>query len=77
MSNERKIDVNELLGKLKGTPAPKSKSDIDNFVNENLSEAQANAVRELLGDEEKTKRILESDAAKALFNKFFGGNSDG
>ena len=47
---------------------------MERFINENLSESQAKAVKELLQDEEKTKAILNSDAAKALFNKFFGGN---
>ncbi len=79
MSNKEKnkIDVNELLGKLKNTSAPKTKEDINSFVDNNLNEAQANAVKELLGDEEKTKQILNSDAAKALFKKFFGGNDNG
>ncbi len=79
MNNEKnnKIDVNELLNKLKNTTAPQTKRDVDKFVDENLSESQAKAVKELLGDEEKTKAILNSEAAKSLFRKFFGGNNNG
>ena len=33
--------------------------------------------QENLNNEEKTKAILNSDAAKALFKKFFGGSGNG
>ncbi len=75
--NNDKIDVSELLNKLKGTPAPTSKKEVDSFVDANLPESEATAIKNLLGDEEKTKKILESDAAKALFRKFFGGDKNG
>ena len=54
-----------------------SEKGVEDFLNKNLSESQANAVKDLLKDEEKTKALLNSDAAKALFKKFFGGNSNG
>ena len=72
------IDVNELYKKIKnGGNAPQSEADVNKFISENLSESQANAVKIILQDEEKTKAILNSDAAKALFQKFFGGKGNG
>lgn len=72
------LDVNELYKKIKkGNDMPSTQTDVNNFINENLSESQAKAVKELLQDEEKTKAILNSDAAKALFQKFFGGKGNG
>ena len=47
------------------------------FINNNLSESQAKAVKDLLSDPEKTKAVLNSDAAKMIFKKFFGGKNDG
>ncbi len=78
MGNEKNnnIDINELIKKASqnsGEGAPTEKS-VNDFIDENLSDSQARAVKELLRDEEKTKAILNSDAAKALFKKFFGGN---
>ena len=73
-----KVDVNDLYKKIKeGNNPPSSQGDVERFINKNLSESQAKAVKELLQDEEKTKAILNSDAAKALFNKFFGGKGNG
>ena len=54
-----------------------SEKGVEDFLNKNLSEAQANAVKDLLADEEKTKALLNSDAAKALFKRFFGGKGNG
>ena len=72
------IDVNELYKKIKsGNSSPQSESDVNKFINENLSDSQAKTVRELLQDEEKTRAILNSDAAKALLQKFFGGKGNG
>ena len=51
--------------------------EINDFINKNLSQDQASAVKNLLADEEKTKALLNSDAAKAIFNKFFGGKNNG
>lgn len=78
MGNEKNnnININELIKKASqssGEGAPTEKS-VNAFIDENLSASQAKAVKELLNDEEKTKAILNSDAAKALFKKFFGGN---
>ncbi len=73
------IDVNELIKKASqnGKGSSMNSEQINNFIDENLSSGQASAVKELLKDEEKTKAILNSDAAKALFQKFFGGGSNG
>ena len=70
-----KIDMNELLKKV---PSAKDTTDIsreqvDDFINKNLTDSQARAVRDLLSDPEKTKAVLNSDAAKMIFKKFFGG----
>lgn len=81
MDNQKNgsIDVNELLkkaasGELSQNP---DRREIDNFIDNNLSSSQASAIKDILGDEEKTKAILNSDAAKVLFKKFFGGQSNG
>ena len=50
---------------------------LNDFINKNLSEDQASKIKNLLADEEKTKALLNSDAAKAVFNKFFGGKNNG
>jgi hypothetical protein len=76
MKNEEKsrLNVNDLIAKVnKGTPSPQSEEDINKFIDENLSSSQAQAVKDILSDSEKTKQILNSDAAKNLFRKFFGG----
>lgn len=74
-SQKSKLDVNELIKK-----ASEGKADeesVNDFINKNLSESQAKAVKALLNDEEKTKQLLDSDAAKMLFKKFFGGGGNG
>ncbi len=75
MNNEKNnININELISKAKESGnKTANETDVNKFINENLSPSQAQAVAELLNDKEKTKKLLESDAAKALFNKFFGG----
>ncbi len=79
MSNQRndKIDVNELMKKAQNSENLNTNEGINDFISKNLSEEQANAVKNLLQDEEKTKALLNSDAAKAIFNKFFGGKNNG
>ena len=77
MNNSQKgnLNVNELIKK-----ASEGKADersVSEFIDNNLSDSQAKAVRELLNDEEKTKQLLNSDAAKAIFKKFFGGGGNG
>jgi len=75
--NNEKIDVNELVKKAKSSENLNTNEGINDFINKNLSQEQASAVKNLLADEEKTKALLNSDAAKAIFNKFFGGKNDG
>ena len=77
--NEKaKFDINELIKKARsGKTTAASKEQVDDFINNNLSENQAKQVRDLLSDPEKTKAVLNSDAAKMIFKKFFGGKSDG
>lgn len=75
--NNEKIDVNELVEKAKSSKNLNTNEGLNDFINKNLSEEQANAVKNLLRDEEKTKALLNSDAAKAIFNKFFGGKNNG
>lgn len=75
--NNEKIDVNELMKKVKSSKNLDTNEGLNDFINNNLSEEQASAVKNLLQDEEKTKALLNSDAAKAIFNKFFGGKNNG
>ena len=81
MSNYKNDDnyANELLKKAseQNLSGDLSKKGVEDFLNKNLSEAQANAVKDLLADEEKTKALLNSEAAKALFKRFFGGKGNG
>lgn len=81
MSNKEnnKIDMNELIKKatIENPSESTDKKSVDDFINRNLSQTQAQAVRDLLSDEEKTKALLNSDAAKMLFKKFFGGSGNG
>lgn len=73
------LDLNELIKKapLSEKTDSVSKEQVDDFINNNLSESQAKAVKDLLSDPEKTKAVLNSDAAKMIFKKFFGGKNDG
>lgn len=74
--NEKaKFDMSELIKKapLRENSGEISKEQVDDFINNNLTEGQAKAVKDLLSDPEKTKAVLNSDAAKMLFKKFFGG----
>lgn len=73
-----KLNINDIINKMKqGNNTPASEGDVNEFINKNLSESQADTVRDILGDEEKTKALLNSDAAKELFQKFFGGKNNG
>lgn len=75
---KNKLEINELYKKIAGADkAPESKNEVNAFIDENLSKEQAETVKSLLADEEKTKAILNSEAAKALFKKFFGGQGNG
>ena len=75
--NNGKIDVNELVEKAKSSKNLNTNEGLNDFINSNLNEEQASAIKNLLQDEEKTKALLNSDAAKAIFNKFFGGKNNG
>ena len=75
--NNGKIDVNELLKKATQSEGLNTSEGINEFLSKNLSDDQANAVKAFLKDEEKTRALLNSDAAKALFNKFLGGKENG
>lgn len=78
MSNNEKskLNLNDLLDKARKSDAA-SPNEVNDFINQNLSDSQAQAVKNLLSDEEKTRQLLNSDAAKSLFNKFFGGKGNG
>lgn len=75
--NNEKINVNELLKKAQNTENLNTNEGLNDFINKNLNQQQADAIKNLLADEEKTKALLNSDAAKAIFNKFFGGKNNG
>ena len=49
----------------------KESTDIDSFVKDNLSEAQAKKLNDILSDKEKLNNILNSEKAKTIINKFF------
>lgn len=74
-----KINANDLIKKASeaSEKGEANEKDVNEFIDNNLSDAQAKAVRELLGDKEKTKALLNSDAARTVFKKFFGGNGNG
>ena len=76
-SNNGKIDINQLLKKASQSESLNTSEGLNDFISNNLSDDQANAVKAFLKDEEKTRALLNSDAAKALFNKFFGGKGNG
>lgn len=78
-SENNKIDVNELIKKASEATATgqTGQESVDDFIRQNLSDTQAKAVKELLADEEKTRALLNSDAAKMIFKKFFGGSNNG
>lgn len=76
-SGKDKIDINKLIKKAKDSENLNTSEGLNKFINENLNEKQANAVKNLLQDEERTKALLNSDAAKAIFEKFFGGKNNG
>ena len=78
MSNneKNKLNLNDLLNKARKSDTA-SPDEVNDFINQNLSDSQAQAVKNLLSDEKKTRELLNSDAAKSLFNKFFGGKGNG
>ncbi len=76
MGNKDFSDLSEAikaLGLKNNGGTPKNEADVRDFINNNLSGAQAAKLSEVLADENKMRTILESDAARALFEKFGGG----
>ena len=55
----------------------KTNDSLQDFINENLTEAQTEKLKEVLADEKKTKALLSSDLAKQLFKKLTGGDFNG
>jgi hypothetical protein len=55
----------------------KTNDSLQDFINENLTEAQTEKLKEVLSDEKKTKELLNSDLAKQLFKKLTGGDFNG
>ena len=76
-SGKDKIDINKLIKKARDSENLNTSEGLNEFINENLNEKQANAVKNLLQDEERTKALLNSDAAKEINKKFFGGKNNG
>ena len=78
-SENNKIDVNELIRKASEATASgeTSEKNVNDFISQNLSPTQAKAVKELLADQEKTKALMNSEAARMIFKKFFGGGNNG
>lgn len=79
MANLKKdsIDINELMKKASESKDMTTGDGIKRFLDENLDASQADAIKNLLNDEEKTKALLNSDAAKALFKRFMGEKPNG
>lgn len=77
-SNDNKMNMNEIIKKLKqGENITASENEVNDFINTNLSEGQADAVKNILSDEKRTRALLNSDAAKELFRKLLGGKQNG
>ena len=72
-----KLNINELIKKASQSDNMNTSEGIKSFLDNNLDESQANAIKNLLNDEEKTKALLNSDAAKALFKKLMGEKPNG
>ena len=75
MSNNGFKDLSAIIKALssKNGTAPKNENEVKDFINANLSSAQAAKLNDVLADENKTRAILESDAARALFEQLGGG----
>ena len=73
------INISEIIKVLKagnGTDFSK-KDDVNGFLDKNLNENDARRIKNVLADENKTKAILESDAARELLKKLTGGDFGG
>ena len=64
-----KINFNDIIKKA-------SESGINDFIEKNLNKKDAEKLKDILSDENKMRTILESDAAKALFEKLTGGKTN-
>ncbi len=47
-----------------------SKKDVENFMNNNLTDAQKAQIKDVLADREKLNKILSSPLARELMRKF-------
>ncbi len=74
---KEKLNIDELIKKASENENMNTSTGINKFLDENLDEAQSKAIKNLLNDEEKTKALLNSEAAKELFKKFIGGKPNG
>lgn len=74
-----KINFNDIIKKASesGTSGKlSSESGINDFIEKNLNKKDAEKLKDILSDENKMRTILESDAAKALFEKLTGGKTN-
>lgn len=74
-----KINFNDIIKKASESGKSgklSSKSDVNDFIEKNLNKKDAEKLKDVLSDENKMRTILESDAAKALFEKLTGGKTN-
>ena len=72
-----KINFNDIIKKASESGKSgnlSSESGVNDFIEKNLNKKDAEKLKDVLSDENKMRTILESDAAKALFEKLTGGN---
>ena len=74
-----KINFNDIIKKTSESGKSgklSSESGINDFIEKNLNKKDAEKLKDILSDENKMRTILESDAAKALFEKLTGGKTN-
>ena len=74
-----KINFNDIIKKASESGKSgklSSESGINDFIEKNLNKKDAEKLKVILSDENKMRTILESDAAKALFEKLTGGKTN-
>ncbi len=59
--------INDLINKIKNDPAPSEKS-VNDFINQNLSPAQASMIGNVLQNPQMLKELLASPQAKQLMD---------
>ncbi len=59
--------INDLINKIKNDPAPSEKS-VNDFINQNLSPAQAGMLGNVLQNPQMLKELLASPQAKQLMD---------